>query len=431
MSDNNQPKFTLLRGGLSETAADSQKVFLSAYVTDTRLMGVIGVYIHWSLPENINMTDFHQFFYFDAEEFGFDTYKGLLTGSDGEGTEELKNIEDSLLGGLGGQQIPLTEKEARYLVQEYANLNIREGLALPEGQEEYDFLFHPTVQLDDEEILILMSKQCPVLESPYQVTNYFLMRCFGHDFGAAKFLTKNYVRTNLFPEHKGATLFKNTIDPAPMPGVDTNTAYYVTDSDKDFGTFSTHKTYLCESLIGYDEEYHIVITQVTLDHLRVVKFERVSTFKITPAEATMMLRKPEYITVFDIVDGAPIFTHNTTHLSKRAMITIHEAGKLFMIFNPHNHHVNKQTFVLNDDVLGVYYVSDSDQLILSSFSSEGIRTLESDFFRSGYGMYTSLVSKYQFKEPVLYDYICSDFDDFEDFVDFIADETFLNNNPEY
>src|SRR5699024_3873506 len=152
---------------------------------------------------------------------------------------------------------------------------------------------------------VLMSKQCPVLSSPYQVINYFLMRCFGKDFGAARFLTKNYVRTNIFPEHKAATLFKNTIDPSSDPVSGSNTNYYVTDNDKDFGTFQTHKSYLCESLIEYDDTYYLVVTQVTLDHLRVVRFEKVSSFKISSAEAAMMLTRPEYITVFDIFEDAP------------------------------------------------------------------------------------------------------------------------------
>ena len=432
MSDNKQAQFTILRGGLAETADTSKKIFVSSYVTDTRLMGVIGVYIHWKLPENTSQTDFHQFFYFDAEEYGFDTYKGILTGADGDGLNELKNVENSLLGGLGGKQVNLTETEARYLVQEYAALNKKSGLSLPEGYDEYKFLLTPEIYLENTEKYVLMSKQCPVLSSPYQVINYFLMRCFSKDFGAAKFLTKNYVRTNLFPEHKGATLFKNTIDPSSDPVSGSNTNYYATDSDRDFGTFHTHKSYLCESLIEYDDTYYLVVTQITLDHLRVVRFEKISSFKISSAEAAMMLTRPEYITVFDIFEDAPVFNHNTTELTKRAMITFHENGQLYMIFYPHNNHVNKRVFLLNEDVLGIYYVTDSGQLILSSFSADGIRAMEGDFFQSGYGIYTALVSKYEFKEPVLYDFISSDFEDFEDFVAFIAEDSFPeDSDPDF
>ncbi|MCI8608715.1 MAG: hypothetical protein HFE73_03630 [Firmicutes bacterium] len=439
MTEYKKAPLSLITGGLSESATTSKKAFVSAYVTDTRLMGVIGVYIHWKLIENMTYTELHQFFYFDAEEYGFDTYKSVLTkdlglqnDEDGEkALKELREAENTLLGGLGGKQVNLSELEARYLVQEYVDLNQRMELPLPEGYNEYKFLLKPQITLDRTEEYVLMSKQCPILNSPYQIINYFLMRCFAKDFGAAKFLTKNYVRTNIFPEHKAATLYKNTIDPSDQKNSGSNTDYYCTDSDTDFGTFQTHTAYLCESLIEYDDQYFLVVTQVTLDHLRIVKFEKVSSFKISAAEAAMMLTRPEYITVFDIFKDAPLFTHNSTELAKRSMVTLHDKGSLFMIFHPHNNHVNGRVFRLNEDVLGIYYVSDSGQIILSSYTAEGIRALEGDFLVSGYARHTVLVAKYQFKEPVLYDFITSDFEDFEDFVEFIATDTFQSKDPEY
>ena len=424
MTGERSTPFTIIRGGLSETSLNSRKVFQSSYVTDTRLMGVTGVYIHWALPDNQVLTHFHQFFYFNAEEFSFNTYKGVLTGEDGEGLEEFQDVENALLGGLGGKQVNLSEREAVYMVQEYVALNQRSGLELPESYEEYAFLLHPQVTLDRTEEYVLMSKQCPILTSPYQVINYFLMRCFGKDFGAAKFLTKNYVRTNLFPEHKMATLFKNTIDPAPDPDSGFHTDYHSTDDDRDFGTFQTHTSYLCESLIEYDQQFHLVVTQVTLDNLRVVRFEKVSSFRISSAEAVMMLTRPEYVTVFDWYEDAPAFTRNSTQLTQRAMITAHENGSLFMVFHPHNNHVNKQVYLLNDDVLGNYYVSNSGQLVLSSYTLEGIRAMEADFMASGLCAFAALAGKYQFGEPVMEEFISSGFDDFTDFASFIAKDSY-------
>lgn len=433
MINTTKTPFTVISGGLSESAATSKKRFISSYVTDTRLMGVIGVYIHWELTDNTTYTDLHQFFYFDAEEYGFDTYKSVLTGNDEETAEsltELKDVENTLLGGLGGKQVNLSEQEARYLVQEYVALNQRMGIELPEGYDEYKFLLRPEVKLERTEEYVLMSKQCPILNSPYQVINYFLMRCFARDFGAARFLTKNYVRTNIFPEHKAATLYKNSIDPAEDAENGSNTDYYSTDDDADFGTFRTHTAYLCESLIEYDDQYFIVVTQVTLDQLRIVKFEKISSFRITPAEAAMMLTRDEYITVFDVVEDAPVFNHNSTSLAARSMVTLHDRGALFMVFHPHNNHVNQPIFRLNEDVLGIYYVSDSGQIILAAYNNEGIRAMEADFIRSGYIKYAILVAKYQFKDPVLYDFITSEFDDFEDFVAAIADGSY-DNDPEF
>lgn len=415
MTTNKVLPFKVIKGGLSESFSDSRKNFISAYVTDTRLMGVIGVYAHWQLPDNEVHTDFHQLFYFDAEEFGFDTYKSILTGPNGEGREELENIENSLIGGLGGQKIEITERELRYLLQEYVQMNQKLNLEMPEKEHEYEFLLKPMVELSTEEYNILMKKQCPSLVSEYQVINYFLMRIFGKDFTAAKFLTKNYVRTNIFTEHKAATFYRNNIEPSSNVGSGTNTDYHVTDNDKAFGTFSTHKSYMCESIIEYDGTYHLVVTQVTLDHLRVVKFEKISSFKISQAEAAMMLNRPEYVNVYDLYEDAPPFTQNSTELTKKSMITMHDNGCLFMVFYPHNNHVDKQTFLLNGDVLGVYYVSDSGQVIISSFSEEGIHQLEQDFIMSEQSQHSELISRYMFDEPVLYEFVSSNFEDFEDF----------------
>ncbi len=418
--EENRSKFKIITGGLSESSGSSYKEFVSAYITDTRLMGVVGVYVHWSLPENTKYTDFHQFFYFDAEEHGFDTYKSVLACGDPDEQFEIQAIENSLIGGLGGQKINITEKELMYMVQSYVDLNLRSNLPLPEKQNEYEFLLSPKIHLADKETYVLMCKQCPILDTPYQVINYFIMRCAGRDFGAAKFLTKGYVRTNLFPEHKGATLLRNVIEEVSDSVSGTNTNYQITDDDKSFGTFNTLKSYMCESLIEYGGKYFLLITQVTLDQLKVVKYEKVSTFRVTTQEASMMTSRGEYVTVTDLVADAPSFTKQTTLLAEKSMVTDHDNGRLFMIFHPDNDHVKKQTYLLNDDVLGIYYVVEDSQLILASYSLEGIRRLEADLAQSKMADYVVPVSKYEFKEPVLFDFMNSIFDDFEDFVDAIS-----------
>jgi hypothetical protein len=89
-------KFTVIKGGNTSRVGSKTREFVSAYVTDTRLMGVIGLYIHWTLSDLNGSTDLHQFFYLDAEEFGFETYRSL-TGND-EG--EFLFLEQSITGGL-------------------------------------------------------------------------------------------------------------------------------------------------------------------------------------------------------------------------------------------------------------------------------------------------------------------------------------------
>ena len=119
----NTTTFQVLKGGLAETAFTSSRQFVSSYVTDTRLMGVMGVYIHWYLPENNFLKHFHQFFYLDAEEFGFDSYESVLESDDGGRYYDIKAIENKMIGGLGGRKMRISEKEARFLIQSYAKMN--------------------------------------------------------------------------------------------------------------------------------------------------------------------------------------------------------------------------------------------------------------------------------------------------------------------
>ena len=159
--ENTRARFKVINGGLSESAESSCKEFVSATITDTRLMGVVGMYVHWKLPDNCHLTHLHQFFYFDAEETGFDTYRSVLGCGDDSETEEILDVENYLLGGLGGRKINITQREARYMLQSYVALNLRSDLPLPGDTKEYEFMLSSSISLSDPESYVLMCKQCP------------------------------------------------------------------------------------------------------------------------------------------------------------------------------------------------------------------------------------------------------------------------------
>ena len=138
----------------------------------------------------------------------------------------------------------------------------------------------------------------------------------------------------------------------------------------------------------------------------------------------MQVNRPEYITVFDLYEDAPQFNRNSTVLCQKSMMNEHDGGRLYMIFHPNNNHVSKQVYLLNDDVLGNYYVLDSGQIILSSYTPEGIRALENDFVQSGFILHSALAGKYHFEQPVLDEFIMSGFEDFQDFAMVIAKDFF-------
>ena len=78
----NKPALRIIEGGLPPLWK-AEKEFVSAYITDTRLMGAMTMYVCWDIPGRSEEMMLHQFFYFDAEEYGFDTYKSIA-GNDTE-----------------------------------------------------------------------------------------------------------------------------------------------------------------------------------------------------------------------------------------------------------------------------------------------------------------------------------------------------------
>lgn len=389
----NKSNLKVLRGGLLDTATTSRKEFVSAYVTNTRLMGVIGMHIHFKLPDNEMLDDFHQFFYFDAEEYGFETYRSVV----GNDQDKIKEIEGSLIGGLGGEKVSLNFEEAKAILHEYVLFNVTRNLPLPEGLAEYRFLLEKDALLSEPEHYILQGKQCVKLESEYELINYFLMRCFGRDFTGAAYLAYNNVNLDLFPDFEPATFLKNSIKRDPDDGC-----------------------LVSESLVECNSKYYVTVTSIQADHMKVQRYEKISAFQISSTEAAMLLARPEYITLYDVTEDMSGFNRNATELTAGAMITQYDSGTLYMMFHPNNKHVNKQEYRLNEDVLGLYFLSNQGQLVCAAYSIDDVLKLEWDLVRSPYRRRLSPVEKYQFQEAVLYEFIQSGFPYFEEFVSAIS-----------
>ena len=390
-------KFRVLKGGLDSTT-NGKKTFVEAYVTDTRLMGVVGLYICWkneSEDEEL-VTDFHQFFYFDAEEYGFETYKSSVGGD----LDDIRAIESALLGGLGGKKVQVTEKEACYLVQDYVRMNRRLGIPLPGEQKEYQFILNKEIALSPMERRRIFNKMSDNIVSDFQVVNYFLMRCFGHDFFAAKYLTDGRVAVEIHPEYPMATFCKNNIELC---------------EDRE-------GTYICKSLIEFNGTYHLVVSEVDVEDLTVVGYKKHSGMKISSAEAAMLLARAEFVTLYNLLtDDAEFIDESIVEFTPNNMLTLHENGKMYLIFNEDNSHVNRQEYRLNADVYGMVYVSESGQMILASYDLENIMKMEKDLTQNPLAGYLVLESKYEFKEPILYEFVHSGFDDFEEFIDLIRE----------
>ena len=389
-----RPVLTVIEGGLPPASGPKKEDFRYAYVTDTRLMGVIGLYVQFRPDPDDHQNDWHQFFYLDAEEYGFETYAGFR----GDSSEAVRKTEASLFGGLGGKKVEVSFMEASAILREYVRFNKGHGLDLPSGSEQYGVLLEGEYpDMSPAELHHLMELQCVEVKNEWQLINYFVMRCFGKDLPAAKYLSDIEDLTDIYNEYPAATLCKNTID------------------------VKANGVCLCESLIEYDDRYSLVITEITIEDMRITKAVKCSGFTVSAHEAAIALARSEFVTVYDIsaVPGSDDFydlSGMVGEMFPSATVSEHENGKLFMLFHSNNSHVKKRIYMLNDDIFGIVFLSEGGQLLLASYDDASIFALEQKMHESPAGIYTAVRGKFKFKEPVLFEFIQGDYLDFDEFL---------------
>lgn len=385
-----KPKIQVLKGGAKDTANSSKKIFKSAYVTDTRLMGVLSVGITWDLPENQYNKALHQFFYIDVEDFGLERYTSLLGDDDGT----YMDIQRSFVGGLGCRLVEISLREAMWLLQKYASRALKNGYKLPEPVNEYTFLLTKPVIFTDPEMYILDSKQCTPVSTPYEAINYYLMRQFGKDFEAAAVLSTSPEVTDSFPGLAKGVLYNNKIAELAEDGL-----------------------FSCESLVEADNYYYITVSHVKMEQLRIAHVEKVSSFPLPTSEAAKLLSRPEHISVMKVDDEFKYFNQNGTFMLNWSTVCLEGNGKLYVLYKPDNSHVNSYDYSMLNDFYGIYYYNGEDELVLMARSDQYLGLIEHDIFNSSFGKHVSLVHKQVYSTPLLYDFVKSGEKYFLDFAD--------------
>ncbi|MDR3305080.1 MAG: hypothetical protein LBS85_03475 [Clostridiales Family XIII bacterium] len=403
----------VIRGGQLKRPVPEQK-FIDAYATDTRLMGVLVIYIHWQLSGTLAIEgkdrSLHQFFYVETTEEGIESYQGIY----GDDSEELQETEQSMLGGLGAQKQMLTMNEALFLVQGFAALNKQFGTQLPDEREEYAFVLARETNMSAEREAMLFHRISGAITSANQLINYFLMRYFAQDYYAADMLSAAPVPRDLMGNGGLATLCRNEI----RRGVD------------DEG----QRVFFCESVIEEDRGHRIVTSELRLlgeeaerggrsampaepESWKVASFAVLSAFAISEAEAAMKLARPEFVTVYEIAGPAENVLDELDDRYLGSLQNLTEGGKLYVCFTDDNRHVDGAVYRLNDDVKEILYVTVEDQLVLGAYTLSGIKRLENKMMLTSAAGQLIEVAKYEFKEPILYDYTLSYGGDFVRYVE--------------
>ena len=392
------PEFKVLKGGLVGPATEKYR-FQDAVCTDTRLMGVLGLRVHWKdMSDPLDPEDIYHFYYYDIEEIGLD----YLQVSKARDEEELALLTKRNFGGLGAGFWPLSEQESRYLICRFVEETKRKRQPLPENIADIGFILRDPVELTPEQKRNLDLKLCTMIRTDYGIVNYYLMRLFGKDpEGAALLVSADADPADLedvsLPKH--ATFLKNKIE--------------------EF-TDETGTSYLCESLVESSDTHWIVVSEITLSGGKVRSCRRRSAFKVSSAEASMKTSRREYITVYEIIADMEVFDRCFDDFTAGATRTGHETGEMFMCFRPDNSHAEKQEFALSDDIETLYYVTDYGQLISAAHTIKDIQNSELLLSRSELSDKIYPTARYNFDHGVIYDFAISGFTDFEDFLDAVT-----------
>ena len=429
-NDNKKPALSILRGGQTLDIEESNRHFISAYVTDTRLMGVLAVYAHWHLDNMpsgdgkrannaaaineapaVTWGDLHQFFYIDCEEAGIETYHQVRTSDN----DEVERLEQTIIGGLGAGKIDLNELQLKQLLCIWKSFNDTHGLPLPRGKKDYGFLFADSDVPNKNEQIQLMKHICPEIKTDYQLINYFLMRCFGRDHEGAEFLTYSdsvtsvsdrtvsTVDTGIYDRYIQATLWRNVIE-------------------KKADLADGSKEYLCESIVETNGTYSLIVSLITLKDLAVTGIECKSISPMAQAEAALTMKKSEFVTVYDVLLSDEQMDENIDEfiLSFHMTMSELENGRLFLSYRPNNDHVNRRVFQLNEDVNGLLFLTVGGQLILSAYSEADAALLEAKLRSNVLSPHLLITGRYEFRNPVLYEFMHSDIDYFETYLQILT-----------
>jgi len=382
-------KFKVIKGKKDQTEQMPLQ-FVRAHVTNTRLMGVLGLRIEWWSESK----PFYQFFHLDAEEYGIDDYIGLY----GATQEQVQMTTLQMMGGLGGDLVEVTEREARYLLSWFAKKNREWKNPLPEYEWEYIFLLKEKDPLTSEEIKNLWGKTCEKLRSPFHLINYYVMRAAAMDQEAMEYLSANK-EIAYQPVKQPSTLLKNVIEKV--------------ESEESV-------SYLTESIIDDGAHYLMVLSEIevaeTPEGLKVLDANVKSKMQITDTEAAFGLTKKEYILIYDVLDMGMLM-RQLDYKKPHAMKHGYENGYLYTEFNFTNDHVDCPVYYLNDDIYGVYYMTVADQFIVACYSAERLEELMVYFNGADFEGIITLEERMDLDYSILYEFVHSEYANFYDFLE--------------
>lgn len=358
--------------------------FIECKVTNTRLMGVVGVHSEWqdSLKNQI-----HVLFHLDFEDYGIDGYELLWNPSDDEINYEVQKM----MGGLGGSMVSAGEEDVKALLDEAYAINEKRSEEMPKGVQIWVGWFRETVRRKELYNLI-----CEPIKLNYQRIHYAIMRLVGMDQQGFNYVTDAHIPYEDYVEEP-SLLLKNVIE----------------ELEQD----SSEQHFLVTSLIsslGCYKIIHWYIAMGTENTFKEILYS--DELVITGKEAALLLRRDEHLGLFKVLDNDYLETYFEEH-KPELMCNEHAQGKLYTAFRSHNHHVKDQTFYLNGDIFAVYYLTQANELIISGFDESCYLRALDEFEKKPLEGVVELQGKYELNQSIIYEFVHSSTSKFKDFIE--------------
>jgi hypothetical protein len=381
-------RFKVIEGGKKNSDLDNLE-FIDAKATNTRFMGVVGAIARWKKNDGSIIT---QIFHLDYEDYGIDGYNEFVD----EDEEFIEKMLKKTTGGLGGDFVEISLEELIYLVSASLDVSYDACEYYEEINNSYDFL----LKKNEIDVNGLFSKIGPGSSDENETLNYFIMRVIGRDEDTIRFFSRdNYDENWLKTVDLASTLIKN--------------------SNELIETEENLKRFEVMSLVDYRNKYKMITSIIELeedeDGCFIKDFNIRNEMPISSYEAAFLLKKKEYINIYQILNDDFIF--NFDDEKPELMVNAHHNGDLYTEFNNTNSHVKDKIYYLNGDVFANYYITDSNQLVVFSFKEENIEKVDEYF--SGNDKYAGMlysIGSLVSDSTIVYSFIMSDYEDFYDFL---------------
>jgi hypothetical protein len=358
--------------------------FRYAKITNSRLMGSMGLIISWDKDEHI----YNQYFLLDAEGLGIADYISL------ENVDEHKFYmeQERLMGGLGSDRIYISKEDALFLVNQFGNKTIMYNKELPGEVAEYAYIieeYKSYITFED-----IFPKICKLIENDIEFINYMTMRFIARDREALRYFCVNEDIANMHITNINGVLLKNKVISKENNKYICETIYEDNDG--------YYKCKLAFNIDIIDSEYKIrsliVVDKQYVDHVYVLD----------------EMIKNEYIVVYNINDQND-FLENFYSDNPFTLKSNLENGVLFTRFNFNNNHVKKDTYLISDDIKSLYYIINNKLLVACYNERNKIYT--DKILNAKYKDYIKNENEYLFKGSVLYEFVESEENDFYNFID--------------